>query len=381
MGNRFTRLMKRIYLDHNASTPIATSVAQAMAPYLETHYGNPSTTHWAGRPAAEALVEARAQVAALLGAEPSEVVFTSGGSESNNHAIKGVVFNALREGRAVHVICSVIEHPSVLQVCAFAERMGASVSRVPVDGLGRVDPQEVRAALRPDTALISVMHANNEVGSLQPIAELAAIAREAGVLLHSDAAQSLGKVPAQVDQLGVDLLTMAGHKLYAPKGIGALYIRAGVQLEPLVHGASHERGRRAGTENVMLAVGLGAACELARLDSRSEQQQQLRDGFQRALEGSFGNRAVLNGHPEQRLPNTLNVSFAGHLGPELLARLEGVAASTGSACHAGSRDISPVLAAMGVAEQQALGAIRFSLGRSTTQQELDALLAMLEAVV
>ncbi len=374
--------MGRIYLDHNASTPIASSVVQAMAPFLEAHYGNPSTTHWAARPAAEALIEARAQVAELLGAEPSEVVFTSGGSESNNHAIKGVLFRELQAGRrAPHIICSAIEHPSVLQVCAFAERMGARLSRVPVDGHGRVDPAEVRAALRADTALISVMHANNEVGTLQPIAELSTIARQAGVLLHSDAAQSLGKVPIQVDQLGVDLLSLAGHKLYAPKGIGALYVRGGVQLEPLLHGASHEHGRRAGTENVMLAVGLGAACELGRHDSRSEQQQRLRDAFQGRLEQAFGDRVMFNGHPRHRLPNTLNVSFVGHLGPELLSRLEGVAASTGSACHAGSRELSPVLAAMGVAEQRALGAIRFSLGRSTTQQELDDVLTMLEAVV
>ncbi|MGB7421482.1 MAG: cysteine desulfurase family protein [Comamonas sp.] len=373
--------MAGIYLDYNASTPIAPEVRAAMLPLLETAYGNPSSGHWASTPAKAALEHARAQVAALLGASPDEIIFTSGGSEANNLALKGSFF-ALRE-RGAHIITQATEHPAVLQPLAFLERLGASVTRLPVDGTGRVDPEAVRRAITPRTVLISVMHSNNETGTLQPIEAVSAIAREHGIRFHTDAAQSVGKVPTKVDDLGVDLLSIAGHKLYAPKGVGALYVRRDTALEPLIHGAGHEAGRRAGTESVLMAAALGAACELAAssLDAgEPERLRVLRDDFWQALQASFGDRVVLNGHPEHRLPNTLNVNFAGRIGAEVLAHLDGVAASTGSACHAGRVELSPVLAAMGVSEQVGMGAVRFSLGRGTTQAEIDVVAERLRAI-
>lgn len=371
--------MKSVYLDYNASTPIAPEVADAMRPHLTAHFGNPSSQHWAGAPAKAALEQARAQVAKLLGCAPREIVFTSGGSEANNHAIKGVFF--ARRERGGHFVTTAVEHPAVLQPLRFLERLGAKVTYVPVDGAGRVDPGDIRRALTPHTVLVSVMHANNEVGTIQPITEIAKICRERDVLLHTDAAQSLGKIPTRVSDLGVDLLTVVGHKAYAPKGVGALYLRDGVQLEPLIHGGGHESSRRAGTENVLLAVGLGAACELAGsgLDARAAQLQELRDHFHAGLVGIFGNGVRLNGHPSLRLPNTLNVSFVGRLGGDVLNSLEGVAASTGSACHSGRHELSPVLKAMGVDEAAGLGAVRFSLGRGTTRAELDHVLGLLRS--
>ena len=252
---------KQIYLDFNASTPLAPEVVEAMRPLLTEHFGNPSTHHWAGAPAKAAVERARAQVAALLGCDPDEVVFTSGGSESNNHALKGVYF--ANRDRGDHIVTSAIEHPAILRPLQFLETLGAKVTVLPVDRHGRVDPEAVRRALTPRTILVSIMHANNEVGTVQPIAAIAAIARAAGVLMHTDAAQSVGKIPTRVNELGVDLLSVAGHKLYAPKGVGAFFIRRGTRIEPFVHGAGHEQGRRAGTENVLLDVGLGAACEVA----------------------------------------------------------------------------------------------------------------------
>ncbi|MDR7070921.1 cysteine desulfurase [Pseudoxanthomonas japonensis] len=373
--------MAGIYLDYNASTPIAPEVQAAMLPLLETAYGNPSSGHWASTPAKAALEHARAQVAGLLGASPDEIVFTSGGSEANNLALKGSFF-ALRE-RGEHIITEATEHPAVLQPLAFLERLGASVTRLPVDGTGRVDPEAVRRAITPRTVLVSVMHANNETGTLQPIKVIGTIAREHGIRFHTDAAQSVGKLPTKVDDLGVDLLSIAGHKLYAPKGIGALYVRRGTALEPLIHGAGHEAGRRAGTESVLMAAALGAACELARTNldvGEPERLRALRDHFWQALQAIFGERVVLNGHAEHRLPNTLNVNFAGRIGAEVLADLDGVAASTGSACHAGRVELSPVLAAMGVPEQVGMGAVRFSLGRGTTQAEIDAVAERLRAI-
>ena len=369
--------MKTIYLDFNASTPIAPEVADAMRPLLSEHYGNPSSQHWAGVPAKAALERARTQVANLLACAPREIVFTSGGSEANNHAIKGAFF-ALRE-RGDHIITTTVEHPAVLQPLRFLERLGAKVTYVPVDGTGRVDPEDIQCAITPRTILVSVMHANNEVGTIQPLADIAKICRERGVLLHSDAAQSVGKIPASVSELGVDLLTVAGHKLYAPKGVGALYIRDGVQLEPLIHGAAHESSRRAGTENILFAVALGAACELVAsdLNTRAAQLQQRRNYLHDGLVGIFGAGVRLNGHPMQRLPNTLNVSFVGQIGSDVLQSLEGVAASTGSACHSGRHELSPVLKAMGVEEAVGLGAVRFSLGRGTTIAELDHVLGLL----
>jgi cysteine desulfurase len=362
----------QIYLDHNASTPIDASVRAAMAPYLAAAFGNPSSGHWAGVPAREAVETARAQVAALLGCAPDEIVFTSGGTEANNAALTGAFFAAA--GRSRRIITTQIEHPAIIESCRFLERLGATVTYVGVDAMGTADPDDIRRALRPDTILVSVMHANNEVGTIQPIAEIAAITREAGVPLHSDAAQSVGKVATDVDALGVDLLSVAGHKCYGPKGVGALYVRRGVRLEPFMHGASHESGRRAGTENVLLDVGLGAAAELARDRAWTDGVRELRDRFWAALQDRFGERVQLNGHPTERLCNTLSVDFVGRVGSEILAALPGVAASTGSACHADRVTLSPVLEAMHVLPEVGMGAVRFSLGRSTTWDELDAVI-------
>ena len=362
-----------IYLDFNASTPIAPEAVEAMRPFLTDHYGNPSSLHWAGMPAKDALEKARTQVAGLLGCDPTEVVFTSGGSEANNHAIKGI-FLANRD-RGDHIVTTAVEHPATIEPCRFLERsLGAKVTVLPVDRYGSVDPDDVRKSITPRTILITVMHANNEVGTIEPIPGIAAITREAGIPFHTDAAQSVGKISTDVEELGVDLLSVAGHKLYAPKGIGALYIREGTKIEPFVHGAGHEVGRRAGTENVLLAVALGAACEAARKWVGMPQVRALRDRFFQGLKGIFGDGVTLNGHPTERLPNTLNVNFVGRVGADMLARLPGVAASTGSACHAGSVTLSPVLAAMCVPPEEGMGAVRFSLGRTTTWEELEHML-------
>jgi len=368
-----------IYLDFNASTPVAPAVAAAMRPLLEASYGNPSSDHWAGRPAHAALEAARSQVAALLACSPDEIVFTSGGSEANNLAVKGAFFAA--RGGANHIVTSQIEHPATIEPCRFLERFGAEVTYLPVDGTGRVNPDDVRQAITDRTVLVTIMHANNEVGTIQPIEEIARIARERGVLMHTDAAQSVGKMPARVDDLGVDLLSVAGHKLYGPKGVGALYIRRGVVLEPLIHGAGHECGRRAGTESAFLATGLGAACALAMSADRNHDIRLLRDRLWAELRAAFGDRVALNGHPSVRLPNTLNVSFIGHVGADILARLNGVAASTGSACHAGRVGFSPVLAAMAVPTDVRMGAIRFSLGRTTTEGEIEDVVGRLRRLI
>jgi len=363
---------KRIYLDFNASTPVAPEVASAMGAVLEEPFGNPSSDHWAGVPAREAVKKARSQVARLLNCNPSEIVFTSGGSESNNHALKGVYF--AKQISAGHFITTQVEHPAIINPCRFLERLGASVTYLPVDRYGRVDPDDVRRALTPRTILISVMHANNEVGTIQPVSEIARIAHEHDILFHTDAAQSVGKIATDVQSLGVDLLSIAGHKLYAPKGVGALYVRKGTALEPLIHGAGHESGRRAGTENVLLDVALGAACELAQAWIGLEKVRELRDLFWELLKKKFADHVVLNGHPIERLPNTLNVGFVGKVGSEVLSHLDGVAASTGSACHSGSVEPSPVLKAMGIAPEFAMGAIRFSLGRTSTRDDIEAVI-------
>lgn len=370
---------RTIYLDFNASTPIASEAVEAMRPFLTGHYGNPSSLHWAGVPAKDAVERARGQVAGTLGCDPTEVVFTSGGSESNNHAIQGI-FLANRD-RGDHIVTTAVEHPATIEPCRFLERsLGAKVTVLPVDRYGMVDPDDVRKAITPRTILITVMHANNEVGTVEPIPEIAAIAREAGVPVHTDAAQTVGKTGTDVEELGVDLLSVAGHKVYAPKGIGVLYIREGTKVEPFVHGAGHEAGRRAGTENVLLAVALGAACAAARGWVGMPQVERLRDRFWERLREIFGDGVTLNGHPQERLPNTLNVNFVGRVGAEVLAALPGVAASTGSACHAGSVTLSPVLAAMGVPPEEGMGAVRFSLGRATTWEELAEVLRMLKEV-
>jgi cysteine desulfurase len=326
-------------------------------------------------PAKDAVENARGQVAGLLGCDPTEVVFTSGGSESNNHAIKGIYF--ANRDRGDHIITTAVEHPATINPCRFLGTLGAKVTVLPVDRFGMVEPADVRKAITPRTILITVMHANNEVGTVEPIPGISAIAREAGVPFHTDAAQTVGKIPIDVEELGVDLLSVAGHKVYAPKGIGALYIREGTKIEPFVHGAGHEAGRRAGTENVLLAVALGAACDVARKWVGVPLIEVLRDRFWDRLKGIFGDKMTLNGHPTERLPNTLNVNFVGRVGAEVLATLPGVAASTGSACHAGSVTLSPVLAAMGVPTAEGMGAVRFSLGRATTWEELEEVLAKL----
>jgi cysteine desulfurase len=371
--------MARIYLDYNASTSIDPTVAAAMRPFLEDHFGNPSSGHWAAIDAKAALEEARSQVAALLGAQNSEIIFTSGGSEANNLALKGVAWALKHKGN--HIITSAVEHPAIVGPCRFLEQQGFAVTIVPVDRVGRVDPDDIARAITSRTILISIMHANNEVGTIQPIAEISRIARARGVLLHTDAAQSVGKIATDVNTLGVDLLTIAGHKVYAPKGVGALYVRRSTPLEPLIHGAGHEGGLRAGTESAFLAVGLGTACALARNLAPMEQVRTLRDRFWQKLQDAFGSRIVLNGHPEHRLPNTLNVSLAGQIGTEVLARLDGVAASTGSACHTGHVELSPVLRAMRVAPEVGMGAIRFSLGRGTTNDEIDSVANRLATLV
>ncbi len=371
--------MRKIYLDFNASTPIAPEVSTAMKPFLTHHYGNPSSHHWAGAPASQAIEGARVKVAALLGCESGEVVFTSGGTESNNHAIKGVFFALRRRGN--HIITTQIEHPSVMQPCRFLEGLGAEVTYLPVDGAGMVDPEDVRKAITARTVLVSIMHANNEVGTIQPLRSISEIVRQHGVLFHTDAAQSVGKIPTLVDELGVDLLSVAGHKVYAPKGVGALVIRRAASIEPLVHGAGHESGRRAGTENVLLDIGLGAACEVATGWIGSPRIAELRELFWSRLQEVFGDRVTLNGHATERLPNTLNVSFIGRSGAEILTKLEGVAASTGSACHEGTTELSPVLRAMGVETEVGIGAIRFSLGRTNTQDEIEWVVEELRRIV
>jgi cysteine desulfurase len=368
-----------IYLDFNASTPLAPEVADAMEQVLRGPFGNPSSDHWAGHAAREAVAKARGQVAGLLGCKPDEIVFTSGGSESNNHALKGVFYARGRTG--AHIITSHVEHPAIINPCRFLERLGAEVTYLPVDGRGRIDPDDVRRAITSRTVLISIMHANSEVGTIQPIANIACIAREHGIPFHTDAAQSVGKISTRVAQLGVDLLSIAGHKLYGPKGIGALYVRDGLQLEPLIHGAGHESGRRAGTENILLDVGLGAACALAENWIGMEPVRELRDLFWKSLQDKFGPGVVLNGDPADRLPNTLNVSFVGKVGSEILASMEGVAASTGSAYHSGSVQLSPVLKAMKIPPEVGMGAIRFSLGRTTTRDEIVAATSLLSDAV
>ncbi|MFZ5830050.1 MAG: cysteine desulfurase family protein [Planctomycetota bacterium] len=371
----------RIYLDFNASTPLSPEVVEAMTPYLREEFGNPSSAHWAGAAAREAVESARLKVAMLIGCDPTEVVFTSGGTEADNCALLGVFFSARDRIDRPHFITTRIEHPAILEPCRFLERLGAEVTYLPVDRYGQIDPNDVRRAMRPETVLVSVMHANNEVGTLEPIAEIAQIARERGVLSHTDAAQTVGKIPVDVETLGVDLLSIAGHKLYAPKGVGVLFAREGAAFEPLLHGGPHEAGRRPGTESALLIVGLGAASQLAQQWVHDDRLGELTEQFWRLLQKRFGDRVALNGHPTERLPNTLNVSFPGYYGDELLRQLQGVAASTGSACHAGQAEMSPVLRAMGVDERAGLGAIRFSLGRTTTLAEVEQVVELLTHIV
>lgn len=364
---------KPIYLDYNATTPIDPAVVEAMLPFLREHFGNPSSSHEYGRSAKSAVDKARNQVAGLLGSEPDEVVFTSGGTESNNHAIIGTALARRKKGK--HIITSEIEHPSVLQPLRYlGEKFGYKITRLHVDKYGKVNPAELENAVTDETVLITIMHANNEVGTIEPIEEIGKIAKEHHVIFHVDAAQSCGKIPVKVEALNVDLLTLAGHKLYAPKGIGALYVRRGTIIDSYVHGAGQEQKRRAGTENVPHIVGLGKACELASgsVQNFSLKIKALRDELhEKILAGLEDENVKLNGHPQQRLPNTLNISIKGVVGEELLRRMPEIAASTGSACHAGSTEPSAVLLGMGISREQALGAVRLSLGRWTTKEEID----------
>jgi len=362
-----------IYLDYNATTPIAKEVADEMAPYLYGFFGNPSSSHPYGVQAKLAIEKARQQVAEAINCQPNEIIFTSGGTESNNTAIRGYVQANRDKGH--HIITSVIEHPAVLEVCRYLETQGFLVTYLPVDQYGLVNPQSLKKAFTPNTILVSIMHANNEVGTVQPIQELAEIAHKHGAAFHTDAAQSLGKIPVDVQVLDVDMLSIAGHKLYAPKGVGALYTRTGIVLEKLMHGADHESEQRPGTENVLEIVGLGKACEIAKRDLESNMRlfQKMRDrlhqGLQESLpEGSF----VLNGHPELRLPNTLSLGFYMVEANTLLSEIgDQVAASAGAACHSDEIDLSHVLEAMGVLVDYAMGTVRFSVGRGTTAEEIN----------
>ena len=362
--------MNPIYLDYNATTPIDHEVAEVIKPYLEEYFGNPSSSHWYGIQAKKAIEIARSQVADLLDCQSDEIIFTSGGSESNNYAIKGATFANRIKGN--HIITSAIEHPAVTEVCKYLETESFRVTYLPVDEYGLVDIVKLQEAITPQTILISLMHANNEVGTIQPISDISELARQNRIIIHTDAAQSVGKIPTRVNELGIDLLSVAGHKLYAPKGIGALFIRKGTNLEKLIHGAGHERNKRAGTENVLGIAGLGKACEIAKRDLKKNMahMQSMRNSLHLGLQETLG-EIRLNGHREKRLPNTLSLGFPNIEADKLLLKIKGVAASAGAACHSEHASISHVLTAMNVPEKYAIGTIRFSTGKMTTSVEID----------
>ena len=364
-------MIKPIYFDYNGTTPHAPEVVAAMRPFLEVEFGNPSSSHWYGIAPKQAVESARKQVAGILNCRPQELFFTSGGTESNNHAIRGTA-HAL-QARGNHIITSAFEHPAVLEVCRYLEKDGFETTFLPVSADGLVDPAEVEKAIRPTTVLITIMHANNEVGTIQPIAQISRIAREHGIVMHTDAAQSVGKIPADVQDLAVDLLSVAGHKVYAPKGIGVLYVRPPLKPEKFCHGAGQERGWRAGTENVLEIVGLGKACEIAARDLQRNMthMQRLRDRLHKGLAAELTD-VRLNGHSVKRLPNTLSLSFKGVEANRILEEIGlELAASAGAACHSDTVEISHVLEAMGVPLEWAKGTLRFSVGRMTTAEEID----------
>ena len=372
---------KPIYLDYNATTPHDPEVIAAMRPFLEVEFGNPSSSHLYGNAPQKAVAESRRQVAGLLNCRPEEITFTSGGTESNNHAIKGVADAYGDKGN--HIITSRIEHPAILEVCEYLEKNGMDVTYLPVDSQGLVSGSAVEGAITTRTILITIMHANNEVGTIQPIGEIARIAKAHGVLLHTDAAQSVGKIPTAVDALGVDLLSMAGHKVYAPKGVGALFIRGGVKPARLMHGAGQESGRRPGTENVLEIVGLGKACEIAErdMDRNMTHMQHMRDRLYEGIKRRCADIRV-NGHPQKRLPNTLSISFEGLEANRILDHISSrVAASAGAACHADTIEVSEVLRAMDVPLNWAQGTLRLTTGRRTTEVDIDTAAAVIcEAV-
>ena len=361
---------KPIYLDHNATTPIDSEVVDAMLPFLRENFGNPSSSHWYGTQAKQAVEQSRQSLAELLGCFPDEVIFTSGGSESNNLAIKGVAYAFQNQGK--HIITTQIEHPAVIDVCKWLEKESFTVTYLPVDEYGLVDPQAIKKAITAQTIFITIMHANNEVGTIQPISEISKIAHEHNIIFHTDAAQSVGKIPTKVQELGVDLLSVAGHKFYAPKGIGALYIRRGIKIEKLMHGADHEQNRRAGTENVLEIVGLGKAAQIVQrdLENNSTHMRNLRDRLWDGLKKNVPG-LKLNGHLKMRLPNTLSVRFPGVDANTLLSELDEVAASAGAACHADLAEPSYVLVAMNIPASVAFETIRFSTGHANTEEEID----------
>ena len=365
-----TLIMRQIYLDYNATTPIAPSVIESMLPFFSNHYGNPSSSHALGRAASEAIEDARCKVAGLIGCDRNEIVFTGCGTEANNLALKGVM---LADGQPRgHLIISAIEHPAISEPAKFLERLGCELTIVPCDENGVVRPADVEAAIRPNTRLISVMHANNEIGTIQPIREISEVCRSRNILLHSDASQSTGKIPVFVDYMDVDMLTIAGHKFYGPKGIGVLFVREGLGLESLLHGAGHEQGMRGGTENTPYIVGLGQAALLVSksLDESVEKMTQLRDRLYDKLSNSIPGLRV-NGFAAQRLPNTLSVSFPEVTGDELLRRVPEICASTGAACHSGEVFGSSTLSSMGISDAQMAGTVRLSVGWTTSEEEID----------
>jgi cysteine desulfurase len=370
-----------IYLDYNATTPLDPRVLRAAMPFLVTHFGNPSSAHAYARAPKQAVDRARDQVGQLLGARPEEIVFTGGGSESDTLAIRGAAL--ANRDRGGHIITQPTEHPAVLAACESLRADGFRLTYLPVDGHGRVEPANLRAVISSDTALVSVMVGNAETGTLQPVAELAAIARAHAALFHTDAAQAAGKIVLDVDELGVDLLTVVGHKIYAPKGVGALYVRAGTRLQPIIHGGGQEYGLRAGTENVAFIVALGAAAQIARaeLPESTTQLHAVRERLHQQLEELLPGRVRLNGHPTDRLPGTLNVSIAGIMGRELLAAVPAIAAATGSACHEGLEQPSPVLTAMGIDAERSAAALRLTLGRWSNDAEIDRAARLIAAHV
>lgn len=362
---------KPIYLDYNATTPHDPEVIAAMRPFLEEEFGNPSSAHYYGSKPKQAVIKAREQVATLLNCQPEEIIFTSGGTESNNFAIKGCAESFRHKGN--HIITSQIEHPAVLEVCNFLKTIGFEITCLPVDESGRVNVADVEAAIKEETILISIMHANNEVGTIEPIAEIADLAKKHDIVFHTDAAQSVGKIPVDVDRLGVDLLSIAGHKVYAPKGVGALYIRRGLKPAKFMHGAGQEMAVRPGTENVLEIVGLGAACEIAERDlaKNMKHMQAMRDRLYEGLKNSC-DQVKLNGHAQQRLPNTLSISFLGLEANRILDAIGSeVAASAGAACHSDTVQISGVLKAMKVPLKWAIGTLRLTTGRMTTAGDID----------
>jgi len=374
--------VRRIYFDHNATTPVHPEVRKAIEPYLSEQFGNPSSIHWAGRDVRKGVEDSRQEVAAFFGCQPLEVVFASSGTESDNLAIKGVAFRKGNEGK--HIVTSQVEHPAVMNACRFLEDHGFRVTYVPVNRYGIVDPESVRKALTPDTILITIMYGNNETGSIMPIPEIGAIAREAGVIMHTDAVQAAGKIPIDLESLPVDMLTFSGHKVNALKGSGGLIVRKGIEIEALTHGGHQERGRRGGTENVVGIVAMGKSFQLLRrcMEEEIEEIRRLRDKFENGLFERIP-ELVLNGHPTQRLPNTVNISFRFVEGEAMLLNLDmmGIACSSGSACTSGSLEASPILMAMGADPTDAQGALRFSLGWGNTDSDVEYAIGAIDTVV